>query len=100
MTEAFLILNIADSHEWASRHSDCGVIPPGKLSTLLHMSRESAEAEALRLAQAHPGGQFCIFEATQVSVRVPIPTHVNLRGEVLLTEPVVRLASVREEVPF
>jgi hypothetical protein len=100
MNEAFLIVDIAGLFDWPERFGDCRLVDPAKRPTVLHASRKVAEAEALRLQLAHPAGQFCVFEATQFTVRIQAPTHVNLRGETLISEPVARLASVHDEAPF
>lgn len=78
-------------------------IPPGKAPTVLQPSREVAEGEAKRLAREHLGRRFVVFQAVAVGTRVQIPTHVNLRGEVLASrrEPaVLPLGEAPDEIPF
>lgn len=100
MTDAFMILDISDSHNWPSRFADCAVIDPASRPTLLHTTNTSAETEALRLQRYHPGKRFAVFKATAVTVTVQAPTHVNLKGEVLQTTREARLADIAEELPF
>lgn len=100
MTEAFVIIDIADSDEWPLRFGNSHAIPDAKRPTILNLSRDAVEQEALRLANAYPLGRFCIFEASQVTVAVKVPTHVNFEGKVLNTENAVRLAKLPGEVPF
>lgn len=106
MTDSLhVIIDMAESNEWDIRFQEHGrifgpqLIPPGKRPTILQCSRELAEAEALRLQQAHPQGRFVIFTAEQVTCWVEAPTHVNLAGEPLRTARVARLASISEVAP-
>lgn len=100
MDEAFLILDMADSNNWTSGPHTLARIPPEKRPTVLQESRDVAEREALRLQAAHPSGRFVLFQAVAVTVSVVSPTHVNLKGEPLLTEKVARLATLDDGVPF
>jgi hypothetical protein len=67
---------------------------------VLQASREVAEREALRLQSAHPYGRFVVFTATAVTVMLDTPTHVNLKGEPLMTRKVARLADLHDGIPF
>jgi hypothetical protein len=106
MTESVhVIIDLGESHQWDLRFREHGrlhgpqLIPPGKRPTILQCAREIAEAEALRLARAHPTGRFVIFTATDVAVLVDAPTHVNVNGQPLRNERVARLASISEAAP-
>ena len=37
--------------------------PPSKAPKYIHQNKESAESECLRLAEAHPSGEFVVLEA-------------------------------------
>lgn len=100
MNEAFLILEISDSSNWPTRYVDCQQIADARRPTLLHLSRLSAEREALRLQQTHPGKRFALFHADSVTVTVQAPSHVNLKGEVLMSRPEARLADTTDQIPF
>jgi hypothetical protein len=100
-----VIIDMGESHQWDLRFREHGrlwgpqQIPANKRPTILQCSRETAEAEALRLARAHPTGRFVLFTATDVAVLLDVPTHVNLAGEPLHTARVARLASISEVSP-
>lgn len=57
-----LILNVTDINpDW----QQSGIkLPVGRGPTYLHLSRESAETELLRLQGAHPDSEFVLLEMT------------------------------------
>jgi hypothetical protein len=103
-----VIVECSGSNEWESRHalrpsSGPRVIPVDHRPTILQLNRTIAEAEAERLARLHPGKAFVIFEAVAVGVRVNTPTHVNHRGEVLISASrpsVLKITDFDDTVPF
>ncbi|MBF5006397.1 hypothetical protein [Diaphorobacter caeni] len=100
MSNPCLILDIACAEYWQP-FRECRRIEPSSQPTVLHPSREVAEAEALRLAAAHPGRRFAIFELTSAATTVNVPTHVTLSGKVLVTRSIAQLATVGEpDLPF
>lgn len=102
--QAFVILDMADAHnwsgDWGAINSEYVRIPSEKRSTVLHMNRDRAERELLRLARMHPTGHFVLFEAASVGLRIDMPTHVNVHGYPIRMETVVRLAPIVERPPF
>jgi len=86
MASAFVIIDVTegdrfDAPSWPRRHGGL-VIPERRRPTILQGDREVVHAEALRLAAAHPGHHFVVFEAARVAHSVKVPTHVTLRGKV------------------
>lgn len=105
MNEAFVILDMAESHEWSTAPISQEAplrIPERKRSTMVQCSREVAEREALRLQEAHPDGRFVLFQATHVTCLLDAPTHVNLAGQTIFSRKVARLAEVHDAdaIPF
>lgn len=86
MASAFVIIDVTEGDRfhapsWARRHGGL-VIPERRRPTILQGDREVADTEALRLAAAHPGHQFVVFQAARVAHTVRVPTHVTLGGKV------------------
>ncbi|MCY1166936.1 hypothetical protein D9M73_68900 [compost metagenome] len=103
MIEAFVIINLAEAHQWDERFGRMGearTIPEKCRPTILQCDRETAEQECIRLAKAHLHGCFVIFEATQVAVQIDCPTHVTLAGETMFSKRILRLAKVGDDLPF
>lgn len=100
MSGFFLILEISDAQNWQPFRG-CRRIPTGKQPSVLHPSREIAEAEALRLNQAHPDQRFAVFEAVTVAHSVRVPTHITLGGAIIAERNMPALVEIGEEdVPF
>ena len=100
MSGPCLILELANSASWQPRHG-CRVIPPSGQPTILHPSREIAEAEALKLIAAHPGRRFVIFEAALAAITVEVPTHITLGGTVVAKRDMPALVNFGEDdLPF
>lgn len=83
-----LIVDCTDSPEWSGRlgelnayvHSCPQRLPDDKRPTILQPSRAVAEAEALRLAAAHPDRRFVVFEAAAAAITTTVPTHTTING--------------------
>ena len=100
MSNPCLILDIATAEYW-NPFQGCRRIPPSAQPTVLHPSREIAEAEALRLAAAHPGRRFAVFELTSAATTIRVPTHVSVTGKVICDRPMAQLMQVADpEIPF
>ena len=97
--QAFVVIELSDAHDWPPAHVEHYRIPAEKRPTVLHTTRDAAEREALRLSQAHQGG-FVVFQAVAQAVRVKVPTHTNLRGEVMYSQDQARLTQLDDGVPF
>ena len=106
-----LILDVTEADQWPGRLGETALsvvdkprrIPAGKSPAVLQPSREVAESEAKRLAREHLGRRFMVFEAVAIGTRIEIPTHVNLRGEVLarrLEPTVLLIGDAPDEAPF
>lgn len=94
---AFVIIDVTegdrfDAPSWPRRHGGL-VIPEVRRPTILQGDREVADAEALRLAAAHPGRYFAVFEAVRVAYTVKAPTHVTLGGKVFAERDVPALSA-------
>lgn len=98
-----VIIELSDSEAWPPRHG-CKVIPPGKGPTILHPSREIAEAEAVRLVDANPARRFVVFEAVAAGITVRVPTHVTLGGKVVAERSGAELVRIDDDeddgIPF
>lgn len=100
MSNPCMILEASDADQWAPFHG-CRRIEAGNRPTVLHPSREIAEAEALRLAQAHPGRLFVVFEAATAGRSLKVPTHITLGGTVVAERWMPGLVQIGEDdVPF
>lgn len=100
MSGPCLILELSNSGDWQPRHG-CRVIPDIRRPTVLHPSREIAEAEALKLIASNPGRCFVIFEANQAAVSVEVPTHITLGGKVVAKRDMPTLVNYGEDdLPF
>lgn len=99
-----LVIDGADLDSWERHHSGGLIIPASKRPTVLQVSRDAAEREALRLAKGNIGGLFVVYAPVAIAKRTPVATHVNLRGEVLQTRNEARLLLIgggpEDEIPF
>lgn len=98
-----LVLDATSFEEWDMHHTGGSSIPPGKNPTVMHMSREVAEAEAKRLAARNPGRGFLVLEARVVAATVKVPTHMTLGGKVVAEHAVpmlIDLADDPDALPF
>lgn len=101
-----LILDARDMDAWQRHHSGGLLIPANKRPTVLQADRERAEREVLRLAHASMGGGlFVLFAPVAIAKRVQQASHVNVRGEPVRTENVVRLLPIaspddESDIPF
>lgn len=105
-----LILEWSDAEEWlplfgSEKDKFLGTvpvrIPAGRSPAVVQPNRTVAEAEAKRLAAAHPGKRFAIFEALLVGMTADVPSHVTVSGDVWLTRRVPVLVDIDDsQVPF
>lgn len=100
MSNPCLILEVSKATEWLA-FKGCRRIAPDTMPTVLHPSREVAEAEALRLTLAHPGRQFAVFEAVSAGHTYKVATHITLGGQVVQEQLVAKVVQIGEdEIPF
>lgn len=95
MSTPCLILEISDAENWQPFRG-CRRIAAGRQPSVLHPSREIAEAEALRLSAASPGRTFAIFELSGAATSVKVPTHITLGGKVVAERDMPSLVEVGE----
>lgn len=86
-----LIVDCTDSHEWLGLftsvaggrplHPEPLRVPADKKPTMLQPDRKTGEAELQRLALAHPGRRFVLFEAALAGQTVKVPTHTTISGK-------------------
>lgn len=111
MSNPCLILEWSDAADWRNPWTHEPVnglqrapvtIPMERRPTVLQPDRETAEAEARRLAKAHPGKLFAVFEATAVAKIVSVPSHITVAGEVFAnrTSAVLLDLDNEAEIPF
>lgn len=100
MSNPCLVLEVSETDRWAPFRG-CRRIPEQDRPTVLHPTREIAEAEALRLNQAHPDQLFAVFEAVTAARSVRVPTHITLGGAIFAERNMPALVKIDEdEVPF
>ena len=100
MSNPCVILEMSSCEHWQPRHG-CRIIPPIRQPSMLHPSREVAEAEALKLSAAHPGRCFVVVEASVAATTVEVPTHITLGGKVVAKRDLPTLANFGADViPF
>lgn len=107
---ACLILEVTELQDWPERFKPFGRplddaprgIPAERRPAVLQPDRETAEREAQRLAAAHPGKRFAIFECNALATTVQIPTHTTVGGQVFQHRQAAVLLAVTENdaVPF
>ncbi len=68
-----LILEWSEAYAWPNLIGTVKRIPEPRKPAMLQPDRDTAEAEAKRLAAAHPGRKFAVFEACVVG-NLPCPT--------------------------
>ena len=108
MSNPCLIHEWSESQEWTNPWTHCAPlnpapikIPAGRGPAVLQPDRRTAEAEAKRLAAAHPGKRFAIFEAVLEARTVEMPTHVTVGGLVFQHRQVPVLLAVDDNlIPF
>lgn len=100
MSNQCVILEVSGSDQWPPFRG-CRRIAPDDRPTVLHPSREIAEAEALRLTRAHPGRLFVVFEAVTAGHSVKVPTHITLGGAVVAEQWMPSLVQIGpDDIPF
>lgn len=79
-----VVVDVTDFDQWPT-HYGSTVIAVGKRPTVIQPDRETAEREAVRLAQANPGHRFAVFTFAGVVETTTVPTHITLGGKVVST---------------
>jgi len=103
MSNPCLIVDVTDTEHWLSgpMRQGCLIVPPKKIPTVLHPTREVAEAEARRLVEANPSRRFAIFEACVLADCVMVPSHMTLGGAVIAQRRMAHLADIEDGfLPF
>lgn len=105
-----MILEVSETHDWETHPfasmdgARALVIPPNRRPSVLQANRESAERECVRLAAAHAGARFMVFEAVAVGLTAKVPTHTTLGGKVVAERSFATLVHIKEddsdEIPF
>jgi hypothetical protein len=96
-----VIIEISDIEQWAGAFGGGKKLPMDGRPTILQPDRETAEAEAKRLAKLHFGKHFCVLEAQVVAKAIDLPSHITVSGNVWNTRREAVLLTVDdEEVPF
>lgn len=96
-----VVIDVTDMDEMTNFHGG-GKQLGKKAPTVLQLSRDIAEREALRLSARNPGRQFIVLEAVAVARAVRTPTHMTLGGRVVaeaMRPMLVKLAS-DDTAPF
>lgn len=101
-----IIIEMSEAEQWPSAEwAPSKVIPAVRRPTMLQPDRETAEREALRLTEMHPGRRFVVFAPVSAGVTAKIPTHVTLGGKVFAERHQATLVEFGEEpdddgIPF
>lgn len=107
-----LIVECSEAHEWPGlrssevmqrlKNNEPQRIPQKRRPAVLQPDRATAETEAKRLAQAHPGKRFVIFEAAAAAQTVEVPTHTTVSGQAWGARRVAVLLDIGEDdgIPF
>ncbi len=105
-----LLLEVTQVQDWPERFKPFGRplddaprgIPAERRPAVLQPDRDTAEREALRLATAHPGKRFAIFECNALATTVQIPSHTTVGGQVFQhrTTAVLLAVGASDEIPF
>lgn len=77
-------------------------VPPQHRPSAMQADIDTAEAEAQRLARAHPGKVFVIFKAVAAAKTTKVPTHTTLGGKTTGEQQVAVLLDIGEDdgIPF
>lgn len=104
-----LIVECSDAETWPSlftgeppRFGTTGPvrIPSGRQPAILQPDRETAEREAMRLAQTKGAGKvFVIFEAVAAARMVTIHSHITLGGKLTGEQLLPRVLELGEDDP-
>lgn len=106
-----LIVECSDVENWPSLftrepvrpgHSGPVRMPDARRPAILQPDLPTAEAEAKRLALAHPDGRFVIFKAAAAAVTSEVPTHTTVSGKPWGARRVAVLLDIGEDdgIPF
>lgn len=100
LTNVCMIVCVEDVDSWPTavvNGAMCAAerIPADRRPTMLHRDRAVAETEAKRLASAHPGSRFAIFEACVVALTVNVPTHMTLNGRIVAERQQAQLFDIQ-----
>lgn len=109
MSNPCLILSWGSAGDWPAhgtgetqRAGDKPVrIPDSARPLMLQPDRETAEAEALRLAKSNPSQRFAVFEATVEARTFELPSHVTVGGQLFQTRKHAALVEICDDaIPF
>jgi hypothetical protein len=94
-----IVLNATDVTEWTGHrlNGEALMIPAGQLSRVLQPDRETAEAEAERLARK-TGQPFAVLEAVSLVKPKTMPTHATLGGTEIGLTQVPTWTDIRSEL--
>jgi hypothetical protein len=98
-----LIIECSEAGEWLTVHAGGPVrIPEDRRPTAMQCDLETAEAEAKRLAERHPGRKFIVFQAKSCATTITVPTHTTVTGKPWGARTVAVLLGIGEDdgIPF
>jgi len=79
-----MVVDVTAFDQWPT-HFSATEMAPGKRPTVIQPDRDTAEREAVRLANANPGHRFAVFTVVGVVETTTVPTHITLGGKVIST---------------
>lgn len=102
---SYLILEMSEAERWGAPWNDAGQIreiPLNRRPRMLQPDRETAEREAKRLAERHPGCRFVVFAPVAAGITATVPTHINISGKVLMERRVATVVTLDapDDIPF
>lgn len=85
MSRECVVLNVSDFDNWGETWGAFCHIPANQRSTVIHLDRDIAEQEAVRLLRAGKGQRFAVLAVVGVVELKEVATHVTLGGKVIST---------------
>lgn len=107
-----LIVDCTESHEWPGLfsgvaggrplHPEPLRMDPAKRPSILQPDRKTGEAELQRLALAHPGRRFVLFEAAVAATTTKVSIHTTVNGQLWGERSIAVLLDIGEDdgIPF